>query len=370
MNLLDKYIDSFNPSVLMPYLSRNGWDRLTPLLQGAIEQYRSADHKYVLKIPIQNDFYDYDIMLKMLLKSLSNAENKTENEMLNILMNPASDVVKWRINDQTTCDGSILMDAMSKSVDYIHQLIVAGVADCLKPQTYHHKLTSKEIEGNMQNFRFGQTAIGSYVLTILCSLGFYEYDLFDNTVSSLPIARRVNQSVMKNIDIVQRAYADRSQQLNEEVDAGGMSVNFLRALKSLYETNKDSELTIHTEWNHKLPMLDAHIPSLVQFEPRSVDYVSDAIERFTPKVIETENVFHGKITNIAGEGNAETRQDITIKVATIAEGGKQCTIVVTLDNAEYGQMVTSAFDAGRTIRVQGMLGKGNKIANAVVSLAN
>lgn len=370
MNLLDKYIANFDPRVLLPYLSRNGWDRLTPLLQGAIEQYRSADHKYVLKIPIQNDFYDYDILLKMLLKSLSNAENKSESEMLNILMNPASDVVRWRINDQTTCDGSIAIDSMGRNVENIKQLLSAGLADCLTPQTYHHKISTNDVNSNLRNFRFGQTAVGSYVLTILCSLGFYEYELFDEGAASLPIARRVNQSVMRNIDIVQRAYIDRSQQLNDVVEDGMMSVNFLRALKSLYEENKDSELTVHTEWNHKMPMQDALIPSVLRFEPRSVDCVYDAIERYTPKIEETESVYHGKITNISGVGDAESREKVTIKFATIVDEDRKIIITAELNNAEYGQMVTSAFDAGRTIRVQGILGKGNKMANAVVNIAD
>ncbi len=370
MNLLERYIANFDPHVLLPYLSINGWNRLTPLLRGAIEQYRSADQKCVLKIPLQKDFYDYDILMKVLLKSLSIAENKSEAEMLNILMNPASDVVKWRINDQTTCNGSIAIDSMEKNVENIRQLLSAGLADCLTPQPFHHRISTNEVNNNLKNFRFGQTAVGSYVLTILCSLGFYEYELFEDSVAHLPIARKVNQSVMRNINIAQQASNDRSQQLNEVVEAGGMSVNFLKALKSLYEDNKDSELTVHTEWNNKLPMIDPHIPNDLILESRSMDYVSDTIERYTPRIAEAKTVYYGKITNIAGEGNAESRQEVTIKFATIVDDERKIIITATLNNAEYGQMVTAAFDAGHTIRVQGVLGNGNKMTNAVVSIAD
>ena len=348
-------IDRINMQMLCQYLEKRNWRQLSDLAGGKVKQFIYPESEDVVYIPLTKDFSDYYDVIKDSLKILSIVEKSSIQAVYSKLINPSSDLLRWRIADDLTSRGEISFNAMQANIDYIKELLSATCVDIISPLTYHKKIQTQAVVKQMETYKFGQTEIGSYILNIICPLGYYQHTLFDPNAEELPLSRKINLRIFENIDTVQQSIKDNSSLADEKVAAGNISVNFLNALTRLYEENSNTDVNISASWNVDVPNPIPNPITAIKLEPRYIDKVTYIAEKYMPKAEQNiTKAYYGKITNIAGAAEVESRDKLMISVAAIGDEGQKITVKVELDNAQYSQLVTEAFNQGADVRVEGL----------------
>lgn len=369
------YIDKLNANSICTYLRCHGWTEICSLKSGAIRQFEKEGVEDSILIPMSSAFSDYYKVFLESLDLLSSSEQSSLLTLLNKLTNPSCDLMKWRISDSDTFKGSIPFEAMINNIDIIRDLLSASYLDIKSPSVYHKKATTKDVERQISQYKFGQTEIGSYILNILSPLGNYQYEMFDPNVAELPMNRRINIKLLNSIDKIQKSIDEGSSELNDEVQAQRISVNFLSALSNLYAENKDASVSITADWNTDVPNIEGAtvIPSVI-LNPRNIDKVVEIAELNTPK--DEQNVpttFFGKIIDIGGEAELTKRSNINVKIATIGNEGRKITVQAELDWLTYFEVAEYAFEYAKDVKLSGLLNKtGNtkKLSDAKIEIAN
>lgn len=354
MNNIERYIGILDTNKLCQYLQITGWKELARLFEQQVRQFVNVENEEVVLVPLSKDFSDYNQVMYRTLSIIASYEDKTLMGMLNHLLNPSSDILKLRIADERTMSGAISLMAMQNNIEYIKSMLSAVCLDILYPSSFHKKVAIKEVQEQVAKYQFGQTEVGSYILNLICPLGYYQYEMFQEGNDELPLGRRININLLKDIAVVQESARDRSSQLMDAVGSGEVSVNFLSALGNLYEENRDTEFSIVAQWNAYVPNVNEVLGG-VELQPRCIDFVQDVIETCTPQ--EEQNIvksFYGKITRIDGAPNIDDRQYIAATVASIGDQGQQINVKVILNNDAYFHIVDNAFQHGANVRVSGI----------------
>lgn len=370
MKNIEKYINLLHNDKVCQYLSLRGWHEISALFEGKVRQFLAPNEEYAILIPIARDFRDYYRVMHDSLLAIATYNNKTLNGLFNILINPSSDILKWRIADDNTSLGAISFNTMLDNIDNIKNILASTCIDIMSPSQYHKKVMISDVQNQIASYKFGQTEIGSYILNLVSPLGFYQYQLFDPSVEELPMNRRINMRMLKTINDIQQSVLENSSQLDDNVASGSISVNFLTALSKIYDDNKDSDVSISAAWDINIPTIVDNPISNLTLCPRCMEKVVQTAEKYTPT--QEQNVsktYYGKITNISGAPEVDSREKLVIALAAIGDENQKITVKVELDNSIYSHIVTEAFENGANVKVTGInttTAKTIKLLNAEI----
>lgn len=367
MKNIEKYINLLHNDKVCQYLSLKGWHEISTLFEGKVRQFLAPNEEYAILIPMTKDFSDYYHVMHDSLLTVATFDNKTLNALFNVLINPSSDILKWRIADDNTSLGAISFNTMLDNIDNIKNILATTCIDIMSPSQYHKKVMVTDVQNQIASYKFGQTEIGSYILNLVSPLGFYQYQLFDPNVEELPINRRINMRMLKNINDIQQSVLDNSSQLDENVASGNISVNFLNALTKIYDDNKDSDVSISAAWDVNIPTIIENPVSSLTLCPRCIEKVAQTAEKYTPtQEQDVQKTYYGKITNISGAPEVDSREKLVITLASIGDENQKVTVKVELDNSIYSHIVTDAFENGANVKVTGI----NTITAKTIKLLN
>lgn len=370
MKNIEKYINLLHNDKVCQYLSLKGWHEISPLFKGKVRQFLAPNEEFAILIPITKDFSDYYHVMYDSLLTVATFDNKTLNALFNVLINPSSDILKWRIADDNTSLGAISFNTMLDNIDNIKNILATTCIDIMSPSQYHKKVMVTDVQNQIASYKFGQTEIGSYILNLVSPLGFYQYQLFDPNVEELPINRRINMRMLKNINDIQQSVLDNNSHLDENVASGNISVNFLNALVKIYDDNKDSDVSISAAWDVNIPTIIENPVSSLTLCPRCIEKVAQTAEKYTPTQEQNiQKTYYGKITNISGAPEVDSREKLIITLASIGDENQKVTVKVELDNSIYSHIVTDAFENGANVKVTGvntMTAKTIKLLNAEI----
>lgn len=370
MKNIEKYINLLHNDKVCQYLSLKGWHEISTLFEGKVRQFLAPNEEYAILIPISREFSDYYRVMHDSLSVIAAYDNKTLNGLFNILINPSSDILKWRIADDNTSLGAISFNTMLDNIDNIKNILASTCIDIMNPSQYHKKVMVSDVQNQIASYKFGQTEIGSYILNLVSPLGFYQYQLFDPSVEELPMNRRINLRMLKTINDIQQSVLENSSQLDDNVASGSISVNFLTALTKIYDDNKDSDISISAAWDINIPTIVDNPISNLTLYPRCIEKVVQTAEKYTPT--QEQNVsktYYGKITNISGAPEVDSREKLVIALAAIGDENQKITVKVELDNSIYSHIVTEAFENGANVKVTGInttTAKTIKLLNAEI----
>lgn len=354
MKDIDVLISKLSSDKIAQYLKLNHWAEDTPIYDGRVRQFVNPDDSDAVLLPMDNYFSDYTNSIFRVIEAIARYEKLTTKGMFSKLINPTCDILKWRVADRSTINGSISFVSMEHNIQYIKDILGSACLDILVPSSFHSKVYVKEVLEQISKYNFGQTEIGSYILNVLCPLGYYQYQLFDANEEELPLSRRINLKVLGNISRIQKSVEENSSEMKDNVAESKLSVNFLTALSDLYEENKDSALTIKADWSQSVPNTSADPVSMVQLKPHCIDKVMEVVEEFTPKEEQNvEKTYFGKIINIGAAAEVDNRNIVDVKIAAIGEGLRTITVNAALSYSEYFSVVDNAFQTGADIKITG-----------------
>ena len=374
MNEFRSIIDRIDSEKLCRYLINMRWQQLSDLSDGKIKQFQSMNEEEVVLVPMSKNFTDYYREVRETLSIIAQVEGKTIEELTNKLLNPSQDILKWRIADEITNRGVIPFNSMTENIEHIKDLLASTILDITTPSKNHSKLYTKEVNTQLSDYQFGQTEIGSYILNILCPLGYYQYTLFNPEREEMPLGRKVNLQILEGISKVQKSITDQSTELQDILDEGRISVNFLTALTKLYEENNNADVSIKADWNPNVPLPINMNISQVELNTKCYEPLMYVIEKNSPQQEEkVEKSYCGKISSISGDANIENREIITIIVAIIDDDLRKTNVKVELESPRYLSLVTDAFESGANVMVTGVISKtakSTRLTNASIKCIN
>ena len=150
MKEIRKLIERITPEMLLDMLNFLGFHK-NSFNEGNVHfvQYLSVDEVDSVKVPLLRDDVDYEGNIIRLLEYLSARMNTSVESMVLRLLNPAYDVLKWRMSGDEADTGKISLLRMSENIDNIKAVLSASCLDILTPnQRYHKKNKTKNISQN------------------------------------------------------------------------------------------------------------------------------------------------------------------------------------------------------------------------------
>ena len=375
MKDLYKSIDLITVQKLEKVLSFFNWKELNPLMNGKVRQFVSPDNEYLALIPLTNDFSDYYRVMSETLKSIASFEKRSIESLINRVINPSYDILKWRIANNYTSGGKIPFFSMTDTIEKIKDVLATACLDTLNPSKYHSKIYTNDVNRNISEYSFGQTEIGSYILNILCPLGSYQYALFDPLEQELPLNRKINMRLLSSIDNIQEELKNNNNsKVDEEVDQGLYSVNFLDSLVDIYDETKETEMNIIIDWCKDVRFADNFPLSSVKLEPVFMEKINFIADKYRPKKEENiQKTYYGKIDNITANPDVENREYVQIRLVTIGDDNKKLNIQSKLNYDTFYSMVNMAFENGTNVKLSGLFkntGKQKWIESGCLELLN
>lgn len=373
MKDLKRAIDLITVEKLEKVFSFLKWRELDVLMNGRVRQFVSPDDEYVALIPLVKEFSDYYRVMGETLQSIASFENRSIEALVNRILNPSYDIQKWRIANNYTSDGKIPFFSMTDTIEKIKDVLATAYLDTLNPTRFHKKVYTTDVNKNISEYSFGQTEIGSYILNILCPLGNYQYTIFNPTEQDIPLNRKINMRLLSSIDNIQKDLKNsNNNKVDEDVDQGLYSINFLDSLVDIYDETKDTEMNIIIDWCKDIGFVNEPPISSIKLEPIFMEKVNFIADKYRPKKEENiKKTYYGKIESITANPKVEDREYVQIKIVTIGDDNKKLNIQSRLNYSTFYSIVKIAFDNGSNIKLSGIqknIGKQKWIDNGILEL--
>lgn len=375
MKDLKRAINLITVEKLEKVLSFLKWRELNVLMNGKVRQFVSPDNEYVALIPLVKEFSDYYRVMGETLQSIASFENRSIEALVNRILNPSYDIQKWRIANSYTSNGKIPFFSMTDTIEKIKDVLATAYLDTLNPTKFHKKVYTIDVNKNISEYSFGQTEIGSYILNILCPLGDYQYSIFNPTEQDIPLNRKINMRLLSSIDNIQKDLGNNNNnKVDEDVDQGLYSVNFLDSLVDIYDETKDAEMNIIVDWCKDVRFVNEVPISSIKLEPIFMEKVNIIADKYRPKKEENvQKTYYGKIDNINANPDIENREYVQIRLVTIGDDNKKVNIQSKLDYNTYYSVVNTAFESGANVKLSGLYrntGRQKWIENGHLELLN
>lgn len=373
MKDLKRAIDLITVEKLEKVFSFLKWRELDVLMNGRVRQFVSPDDEYVALIPLVKEFSDYYRVMGETLQSIASFENRSIEALVNRILNPSYDIQKWRIANNYTSDGKIPFFSMTDTIEKIKGVLATAYLDTLNPTRFHKEVYTTDVNKNISEYSFGQTEIGSYILNILCPLGNYQYTIFNPTEQDIPLNRKINMRLLSSIDNIQKDLKNsNNNKVDEDVDQGLYSINFLDSLVDIYDETKDTEMNIIVDWCKDIGFVNEPPISSIKLEPIFMEKVNFIADKYRPKKEENiKKTYYGKIESITANPKVEDREYVQIKIVTIGDDNKKLNIQSRLNYSTFYSIVKIAFDNGSNIKLSGIqknIGKQKWIDNGILEL--
>ena len=142
--------EKISPFAFVKYLRDTGWQL------------------FQVTIPVEKNLSDYKQAMYKAVETVSEVEDKSVEQVLLYLLNPNTDILKIRLERKEIEAGNILLDDAIRIYENTKKLLAATALDILHPRKYHQGRIDESILKFLSSCRFGQTEIGSYVVSVVC----------------------------------------------------------------------------------------------------------------------------------------------------------------------------------------------------------
>lgn len=358
--------ENLNPLAVCRYLDETGWEYI-PLKRNNIKiyQYERKDIFEQVNVPISKELIDYKQAMYNVVKTISDIEKKSVEQIMLYLLNPNTDILKIRLSKQNIESGTIMFDDAIRLYDNAKKLLAATALDIINPKKIHYGRIDEPVQSFLNQCRFGQTEIGSYVVSVICPFAelsdtdeYKQLSIFsDEEQCANSLTRKVTNKLMDNIAYIKNQIDNGEEKVlsNEDVR---ISSNFFEALNGMDLQSENMFIEFTTEWAPAVKRnrsINNHIKiSNDYYQP--IKNVIDCIKDKTAK--RTEII--GRIKQLSASPIVDKRKDGKIVVVYIDDNNKAKSITVNLQKEDYENAV-KAHQYGKTVKVIGDLEGKNRL---------
>lgn len=374
-----------NPLAVTKYLTETNWE-LYPIKRSDIKifQYKKGGLFEQVTIPLDKKLRDYKNAMYDAICKIAYVEKKSVERLMLYLLNPNTDILKIRLDKKEVESGNIMFDDAIRLFVNTKKLIAATALDVINPKKTHYGRINKPVQKFLSQCRFGQTEIGSYVVSVVCPFvdfseteGYKQLSIFsDEEQCTNSLTRKVINRIMTNVAVIKQEIDDDNLESLPNYDSP-ISSNFYEALNGLSTSAKDTTVEFMAEWS---PMVQSNrcqcnrisvtndyykpirtiISKIKECTNERMEIVDEIEElKMAPFIGNREYgtmermEIVGKIVELKAAPFIDNREYGTI-VVYVGDNARAKSITVKLDREDYDKAV-AAHQHGKAVKVVGDL---------------
>ena len=359
INFVDMTL-KLNPLAVAKYLIDTQWkEYLVKRNDIKIFQYVKDDTFEQVTVPLEKNLRDYKQIMYETICKIAYIEKKSVEQQMLYLLNPNTDILKIRLDRKEVESGNIMFDDAIQLYDNAKKLLAATALDIINPKRIHWGRIDDSVQQFLTRCRFGQTEIGSYVVSVVCPFaelseaeGYKQLSIFsDEERCANSLTRKVTNRLMSNIAIIKKKVDEGNLEslVNYE---DGISSNFYEALNGMDLYSENTSVEFIAEWS---PIVKSN-RSPIEKVMITNDYY-EPLQSVISKIKECTNErteIIGKIKDLKAAPIIDKRKFGTVVVVYISGNGKAKSVKVKLDKEDYDNAVM-AHQYGKTVRLIGEL---------------
>ena len=259
VNFMD-LTEKINPHAVVKYLKDTGWIQYKTKKE-YIKTFQKITDKgdfYQVIIPIEKDLADYKQAMFEAIEQIALLEGQSTEQLMLYLLNPNTDILKIRLQKKDIEAGSISFDDAINLFENTKKLIAATAQDVLHPRYIHQGRQEDAVSQFINNCKFGQTEIGSYIISVVCPFAeldesdeYKQLSIFsDEEQCANSLTRKVTNRIMSNVSIIKK-YIDSGEfeKLISDDEEKMISANFYEALTGMNISEEDTAVEFIAQWS-------------------------------------------------------------------------------------------------------------------------
>ncbi len=358
------------------YAIASGWQRL-PGVNGKVAVYNHpASDLDQLIVPLDAGLADYPRRMAEVLANLAEKEGRPATEILDDLLLPPSDVLRFRVDEPGSQAGYLPLDQGIDLLTGARKAILAAACSVIQPQAFHPRLSRVEAEQLVRSSHLGQTERGSFTAVISCPLetdprpplpmlAMFEEQQIDvprtADETNAPFTRQVTSLLMRSIARITSALDadDPDSLLKFGGESVPLSANLCEALLTMQPIGERSRLCLNATWSRSLPQPAASgIPAAVQLRREYFPAIESLAINLRPAREPQVALFIGLVDSLYGSPDIDglVRGEVLLSILNQDETIKAR---VTLNPNEY-QTALEMHGVGGYVSLSGVLIRGNR----------
>lgn len=362
------------PESVRRYASKRGWTRAHGIKSGVAVFNRSAGGLDQLFVPEDDSFDDYSRRLWDVVSTIAEVESRLPTEVINDLLAPDTDVLKYRVVSSATTQGWIPLSEGTRLLEGARRSLLAAAGSVTGPASLYPRLNKNRAQQLLSSCRLGQTERGSFAFTVLCPLnavGDHRPRLpeFEEAPFARMAVETLVRSVSRIVSIIESNELDAAEQgdvnplLVDNSSAFGrtstISANLCDALLQMQPEEKEAEVSISASWAPTLPGPKG-IPAITVLRSRHFAGIERIIALIRPGPEPEVSRFFGYVEHIGRHHDEEVTEasgEVTFRVLY----DKQLQLVRAELSGDEWRVAHKAVGEDLPVSFRGVLVRGGRI---------
>jgi len=343
------------------FLREMNWKKVAEWKHCNVFQFTHKEQLWQVNIPNERELHDYNRAMRDVVVTLAEVYNKTEEQIFMELQNPSADILRIRLENDQNQSGSLSVEEAIQLYSNTRKLVTAAAMDVVCPRRHYTNYTN-QVKEFVEKCRFGQTEVGSYVVSLICPITPFDEEenttqkslMDDKKISGNSFTRQVMNKIMTSAEMVRNSigsgglkeilYTEKASE-----NASGVSLNFIEALGGIGIYKNHCRMDLGVQWC-----------STVHSNRSSIDKISLTHDYF-PSIKEvvdqwkkqsrSMDMYVGRIKKLASESDLQKRTQGIITLVFLDEKGTK-TADVTLSKEDYDRAVIAHRD-GKYVKIYG-----------------
>lgn len=356
-NSSPEFLAGITPSDVRWYALGRGW-KSQPSRNPAISIFYKPDSNVQIQVPQQGSIRDIELMMAEVLRKLSEIENRQIEDVCQDLRHPFADALRLRVKSRLADSGTLPLVEGLRLFEGGRKLLVSAACSTVIPQAFYPRKSLKGVDEFIKKCQVGQTAIGSYVASILCPpLAPATPMLIEELEDETPFERQVTQNLMNGLSVLNESVQSGDPSLILNGIKKGVSADLCDALSSITPPEEDSILQIELSWSPVRPQKSKNISNILRFAAPDLAYIQNAGRKLREQTVRTDTI-EGRIITLKDQPILFKEMGRTVEIrARIDE--KWSTVRFVLVEDQY-KKACDAYRDKKSVRVRGVLRRGEQ----------
>ena len=339
--------ETINPFAFDRYLKDTGWI-LFPSKRTNIKVYQitvKSGNAFQVVIPMDKSLSDFKEAIYQAVKTVAEVEGQSTEQLLLYLLNPNTDIIKIRLNRKGIESGSILFDDAIRVFENAKKLIVATAQDILHPRRNHQGRPDDSISKFINNCKFGQTEIGSYIISVVCPFaeldtdGYRQLSIFsDEERCAKSLTRQVTNRIMNNVSTIRQHIDDgEADKLIADDAPTVISSNFFDALSGLNLETDDTDVEFIAQWS-PVVKTNRSTSNRIMISHDHYQPITDIISKLKANTQKKTRLL-GQIKKLESAPDVAKRTSGKITVVCLDSSGNKKTVTANLQKEDYDKAI-------------------------------
>ena len=373
VNFMD-LTEKINPHDVVKYLKDTGWIQYKTKKEyiKTFQKITDKDDFYQVIIPIEKGLADYKQAMFEAIEQIAFLEGQSPEQLMLYLLNPNTDILKIRLQKKDIEAGSILFDDAINLFENAKKLIAATAQDVLHPRYIHQGRQEEAVSQFINNCKFGQTEIGSYIISVVCPFAeldeseeYKQLSIFsDEEQCANSLTRKVTNRIMSNVSTIKKNIDNGEyEKLISDDEETMISANFYEALTGMNISDQDTAVEFIAQWSPVVKRNRCDQDRIVlthdYYQP-----ITRTIEKLR-ETINTHSKLVGRVKRLESIPDASKRTNGKVTIVYLDENDNKKTVRLQLARDDYNKAI-EAHESGSHVEVIGEIEDNGKRTRSMI----